>query len=419
MSRCALAIVSLLLGSMQASAAHRQIPMADFVQHLWDARDKGLPHPGVTALLQTRDRYLWVGTYAGIARFDGVDFQTFRVPGIPALTDHVKCLLESADGAVWIGTRREGVVRIREGFQAFGVKEGITGEVQALASTADGTVFIGTTTTLVARDRDGRFRTLGSADGLPSTNVFSMYTDVDGTLWVGTSEFGLAWYDGSRFHHVPLGLAADAFASSPITGTRFRSVSVITRDAGGVFWVGTRRGLARRRGEAWTTFDVKSGLPHDTVRSLAEGPDGTLWVGTVDGLAAYRDGRFTVYKGTDLPYSIRTIAIDREGRVIVGAPEGLDRLENGKLVRFRPRSATCDRAGANGLIVRSDGSLWMAGTRALVDLGGSEPGCCTGCCPSARRARRSGTTPATGTRSRPTSASARARSSATASARNA
>src|SRR5690606_41734709 len=36
--------------------------------------EEGLPHSAVTALLQSRDGYLWVGTAAGLARFDGLRF---------------------------------------------------------------------------------------------------------------------------------------------------------------------------------------------------------------------------------------------------------------------------------------------------------------------------------------------------------
>ena len=39
--------------------------------------EAGLPQNKVTAVVQTHDGYLWVGTYSGLARFDGVRFTTF------------------------------------------------------------------------------------------------------------------------------------------------------------------------------------------------------------------------------------------------------------------------------------------------------------------------------------------------------
>ena len=36
----------------------------------WDTADN-LPQNSVTAILQSRDGYLWLGTYGGVGRFDG------------------------------------------------------------------------------------------------------------------------------------------------------------------------------------------------------------------------------------------------------------------------------------------------------------------------------------------------------------
>jgi ligand-binding sensor domain-containing protein len=42
----------------------------DFLTEVWTA-EQGLPDSSVTALAQTPDGYLWIGTYNGLARFDG------------------------------------------------------------------------------------------------------------------------------------------------------------------------------------------------------------------------------------------------------------------------------------------------------------------------------------------------------------
>jgi len=49
-------------------------------QFNWQERD-GLPQNTVLAVATTRDGYVWVGTYEGAARFDGVRFTLFsRAP---------------------------------------------------------------------------------------------------------------------------------------------------------------------------------------------------------------------------------------------------------------------------------------------------------------------------------------------------
>lgn len=60
-----------------AGAATTNFPPADYSIAAWSTED-GLPGNSVTALLQARDGYLWVGTTHGLARFDGVRFKVFN-----------------------------------------------------------------------------------------------------------------------------------------------------------------------------------------------------------------------------------------------------------------------------------------------------------------------------------------------------
>src|SRR5829696_9286373 len=48
----------------------------------WDS-DDGLPQMTPRAITQTRDGYLWIGTFNGLARFDGVRFTSFTVRNTP------------------------------------------------------------------------------------------------------------------------------------------------------------------------------------------------------------------------------------------------------------------------------------------------------------------------------------------------
>jgi len=59
----------------------------------------------VTAVIQTRDGFVWLGTEVGLVRFDGNSFQLFDRSAFPELPDNdICCLLEAPGGAMWIGT---------------------------------------------------------------------------------------------------------------------------------------------------------------------------------------------------------------------------------------------------------------------------------------------------------------------------
>src|SRR5208282_3594662 len=68
---------ALLLGlAPLASALEPSTSLENYGRQAW-AMENGLPQNTVQALAQTKDGFLWLGTEAGLVRFDGVEFQTF------------------------------------------------------------------------------------------------------------------------------------------------------------------------------------------------------------------------------------------------------------------------------------------------------------------------------------------------------
>src|ERR1019366_3627598 len=92
---CLLLMASLVLIGEAALGA------SNFVTRVW-LRENGLPQNKVAAVQQTHDGYLWIGTYNGLARFDGVRFVCYDSGNTPELADSlVTSLFEDKDGALW------------------------------------------------------------------------------------------------------------------------------------------------------------------------------------------------------------------------------------------------------------------------------------------------------------------------------
>ena len=109
--------------------------------------ENGLPQNTVQALAQTKDGFLWLGTEAGLVRFDGVEFQTYDRNSVPALPGNdVRCLLATRDGALWIGTGAG-----------------------------------------LARWKDGALRTFTTQDGLPGNGILRWKRHRTGNCWFGQS----------------------------------------------------------------------------------------------------------------------------------------------------------------------------------------------------------------------------------------
>src|SRR5262245_57960765 len=102
--RLSAALVCLLAVWCPAFAQGPTKALSQYVQRIWRL-DPSLGASSVTAMLQSRDGYLWVGTEAGLARFDGVRFVVYTSANTEALaTDHISALCEDRAGTLWIGT---------------------------------------------------------------------------------------------------------------------------------------------------------------------------------------------------------------------------------------------------------------------------------------------------------------------------
>jgi ligand-binding sensor domain-containing protein/signal transduction histidine kinase len=87
----------------------------DLAVQTWSL-EQGLPDSTVTAIAQTNDGYLWVGTFNGLARFDGVRFVAFNPGNTPALKHaRVQRLYVDARGTLWINTYDGALISFRDG----------------------------------------------------------------------------------------------------------------------------------------------------------------------------------------------------------------------------------------------------------------------------------------------------------------
>jgi signal transduction histidine kinase/ligand-binding sensor domain-containing protein len=79
----------------------------------WDTRS-GLVQDAVKAIAQTPDGYLWVATFGGLCRFDGLAFENFHSGQTPGLPDNLlNALFCDRSGRLWIG-HDSGLVTLME-----------------------------------------------------------------------------------------------------------------------------------------------------------------------------------------------------------------------------------------------------------------------------------------------------------------
>jgi signal transduction histidine kinase/ligand-binding sensor domain-containing protein len=356
--RPALRLPRLLLALLLAGApaAHGLEPSRLITQYghdVWLTRD-GLPHNSVRAIVQTRDGYLWLGTWGGLARFDGVRFTIFNRANTPALRDsRITALIEGGDGSLWIGTGAGGLIRLKDGaFEAYrsegdsSYEERSRWQIRSIARSADGGLWIGTSGGGFRRFKDGRFSRLL----IDRHVVRAILEDTARHLWVATSSgvLELTWTEPDTFHVERVLLAG-------------RLVNGLYQDRAGTIWIAARGGLTRVNGDRVTTFDLSRGFPAKAALSITGDRDGNLWIGTDgEGLVRMRGevfDRLGMRDGLSNGF-IAALYEDREGSLWIGSNDGLNRLRDTRFVAFTSREGLSVDS-VNSLTSTRDGTVWI------------------------------------------------------------
>lgn len=312
----------------------------------------GLPQSSILAMVQTRDGFLWLGTYEGIACFDGIHFRLFDTLNTPEMnSNRIRAMIEDREGTLWIGTSA-GLLRYKNGkFKNFSTRDGLSDNfVRCIFEDRYGSLWIGTTQGLNRLEPENEsIITFSSEHGLTKTYVSALAEDLEANLWIGTLGGGLHLYTRNSRHirHISFqGLPANAHIQS------------LFRDRNGRIWIGTNdHGIAVMEKNKLTWYTREDGLSGNDIRAIFQDTHGTFWIGTNgSGLNILRNGEFSSFASNPglLDRPCRCIIEDREGNIWIGSRDGLTQLKNGKFIIFNKqnglpedsiRSVFQDRAG--------------------------------------------------------------------------
>src|ERR1700677_3968363 len=113
--RSALLVLAAVCLTCPAHAIDPNRTIAQYIRERWGV-DRGFPGGSVTAITQTKDGYLWIGTDKGLVRFDGSSFRTFRQAAPTALEiGPVQSLVADAQGNLWVLLQSTQILRYYDG----------------------------------------------------------------------------------------------------------------------------------------------------------------------------------------------------------------------------------------------------------------------------------------------------------------
>jgi signal transduction histidine kinase/ligand-binding sensor domain-containing protein len=395
-----------LLGGLLACAAataqplRQPTPQPEYQFDRWTT-DDGLPQNAVNAIVQTRDGYLWLATFDGLARFDGMQFIVFNKGNTRGIGgNRFTALLEDRQGALWAVTDESWLVTYQAGvFTTYKPNGGgLPWLVDQIQEDEAGNLEI-VSRHGIAKWKDrrfiphalepppiksailnfrlagvnklawlgadalyvywrGRVRSFSIRSGLPSLNITSVFEDQRGTIWIGTTNAGLVKVRDGRItvHSVKDGLPVSAPA---------------LEDRKGNIWIASVDGwLGRLKDGRITSHTSSPGLRSSGIQSFYEDREGNFWIGTSEGLYRAREAAITVLTRRDGLSSdnIYSIYEDRAGQLWFGTwGGGVTKFKKGCTEHYRAKESL-DLNLVTTLYEDRDGYMWIGTTRKLYRL---------------------------------------------------
>ncbi|MEY4673778.1 MAG: hypothetical protein RL148_1562 [Planctomycetota bacterium] len=350
----------------------------------------GLPQGTISAIVEDAFGFLWLGTFGGLVRFDGNEFEVFDQSRVPQLrSNYISSLHMDREGTLWVGTAEGQLLHMRDGeFRAFGREDGVaSGAVVTMVEQADGRILACSDGGMTLWTRAGRQKLPTPLAGLESTAW--AHEDRDGTLWVaglggihrwdGTELARLRAPSGEYFDRAvwvgtfgngqaaaltDRGLAwfgpdATVLDESVRVSTHTAAYRSVRLDDETIMLATVPEMLMLRLREGRMVAEGFRPLPSDSARSFHLDRHGQLWLGTAkSGLTCHaRDGV--------RPMSNQYLRLHEGNKTLAASATGdswVASTGSNRLYRLNPRTGACNLAAT--LPVPTGG----AGVRGMVEL---------------------------------------------------
>ncbi|MGB2628508.1 MAG: two-component regulator propeller domain-containing protein [Candidatus Acidiferrum sp.] len=332
----------------RAIDSHRLL--SQYMRDHWGS-EKGFTGGTVTAIAQTADGYLWIGTERGLIRFDGLSFHAFQ-QAVPTTfpIGAVQQLVADSQGDLWILLQSTKVLRYHNGRFELGREEAEFG-ITSITKRMDGSILLSSLALGPLTYHQEKFEILDpaaatansssipGADELstrlswatgvtphrfaePNSAVISMAQSPDGKLWLGTRDKGLFYMLGGKVYSA---------GKTPL----LRPINCILTVSDRELWIGTDRGVLRWDGAEITAEGVPPSLAHLSVRAMIRDRDLNIWIGTDSGLVRVNtEGVLLDPQVSRANTAVTALFEDREGNIWIGSGRGIDRLRDSAFVTY-------------------------------------------------------------------------------------
>lgn len=324
-------LISLAIAYNKSAFSQEQIilnpskKLSQYPIKTWDM-DKGMPSDMVIQILEDTTGYIWLATYKGIARFDGVNFTNFNHSSSSAIESvTIQAATIDSDKNLWFGSQKGLVKYVNYQFVRDPRLSSLNNtSIEALYyDSRSSTLWIGTTSNGVYRYRNRILEHLPQFLKIAKGIVKAIGCDLDGNIWIGTEGGKVTKFNGESFSEIQ-------------SDERMGGIGRFYCNSQSHFWVAAESGIFKLHNNR---LILQNQIPIQKATSLIEDNYGRLWIGSENGLYRYHiDTGKLEHKDESkgLPNNlIKDIHVDRYGNIWVATyRKGIFKLTDGLITTF-------------------------------------------------------------------------------------
>ena len=265
----------------------------------------GLPTSEANAIAETSEGFIWIGSYAGLIRYDGNTFE--RMNPSSGLTS-IKCLYVDTRNRLWIGTNDNGIAVMEQGeLRTWGKLDGMSSaHTRAITEDNNGIIYIATTSGIMMIDREYNLTPLYDP-AIAEANMRDIRTGSDGTVY-GTTDQGdlMMIRDGKLVKYVsleenPLNGAGAILPDLTEPGKLYQEAADL-----GLYYIDISAGY-----EVIRKVDIE---PLNYIKSM-EYIDGRIWICATNGIGVLDNGEFRLAENLPMDNNVGHVMTDYLGNL--------------------------------------------------------------------------------------------------------
>ncbi len=365
----------------------------------WTGKD-GLISNNLTSVNQSSSKFIWVTSFNGILRFDGVDFKLYDKSNLPFLqsngfyksfedsrgnlwfvsqssgvinysgntfnqvlsSEHsshsVRCIAEDRDGKIWFGTNNEGVFIVKDStLEKVDLGEFNAIPIMDIKVNSKGQLLFATNGAGILSYKNNQIEQYSTTDGLNNNSVNKLVMAPDGSIYAGTFD-GIYQFSERGNKRI-----------SQFDGLEINDLYI---DDYNNLWAGTEQGLYKLNltDNSFDNFTEAEGLPANQISSLCFDHENSLWLSTKKaGLVRLRIGFFKNITNVDgLSSNNVNIIVENNNKYYVGCDDGKISVVDGKNVSQLAMKSTFFNIGIRDINFSEDGEILVASYRGLTAI---------------------------------------------------